>query len=96
VFAFDEPFVGSLGATRLDKPIIGMASNPTGTGYTLVASDGGVFTFNARFFGSLGANPPASPVVGLAPVPGNTGYYLVDATGHVYTFGSATYYGGAS
>ena len=30
---------------KLNKPIVGMAATPTGKGYWLVASDGGVFSF---------------------------------------------------
>jgi hypothetical protein len=39
----------------LARPIVGMASTPSGRGYWLVASDGGMFTFgDAPFVGSLG------------------------------------------
>ena len=38
---------------RLAKPIVGMAATPTGKGYWLVASDGGIFSFgDARFHGA--------------------------------------------
>ena len=41
---------------RLNAPIVGMTATPTGRGYLLVASDGGVFTFgNAKFHGSTGS-----------------------------------------
>ena len=40
----------------LNQPIVGMASTPTGNGYWLVASDGGIFAFgDAAFHGSTGA-----------------------------------------
>ena len=43
-------------AAALNKPIVGMASSPNGSGYWLVASDGGVFAYgNATFEGSQGA-----------------------------------------
>jgi hypothetical protein len=39
-------------------PIVGMAATPTGKGYWLVASDGGIFTFgDAVFFGSHAGTP---------------------------------------
>ena len=38
-------FYGSTGGMRSNKPIVGMAATPTGRGYWLVASDGGIFTF---------------------------------------------------
>ena len=47
IFAYGSgaPFVGSLGGTHLNAPIVGMAVMPAGDGYYLVASDGGVFTY---------------------------------------------------
>ena len=36
-------FFGSMAGVKLDAPVIGMASTPSGNGYWLVASDGGVF-----------------------------------------------------
>ncbi|HEV8623968.1 MAG TPA: Ig-like domain-containing protein [Acidimicrobiia bacterium] len=66
VFAFGAPFRGSMGGTKLNKPMAGMV--PYGTGYLMVAEDGGVFDFSPDkdFLGSLGANPPAFPVVSVA------------------------------
>ena len=54
VFTYgDAQFYGSLGDTKLNAPIIGMAATPDGCGYWLLGSDGGVFTFgNAGFFGA--------------------------------------------
>ena len=54
VFTFgDAQFYGSTGGEHLDKPVVGMASNPDGNGYWLVAGDGGVFSFgDAHFHGS--------------------------------------------
>ena len=47
------PFLGSLGGTVLNKPIVGMTVMPAGDGYFLVGSDGGVFAFgSAPFYGS--------------------------------------------
>ena len=46
--------------SRLVSPIVGMAPTPSGKGYWLVASDGGVFTFgDAHFYGSLGGRAVA-------------------------------------
>jgi hypothetical protein len=46
IFAFgDAAFYGSMGASHLNQPIVGMAATPDGRGYWLVAGDGGVFTF---------------------------------------------------
>jgi hypothetical protein len=44
-----------------------MAANPTGLGYWLVATDGGIFAFgDAGFFGSTGDIALNQPVVGMA------------------------------
>jgi hypothetical protein len=60
-------FYGSLGALRINGPIVGMAPTPNGKGYWLVALDGGVFSFgNANFYGSMGSVPLNKPVVGQA------------------------------
>src|SRR5205807_8094772 len=60
VFNYGVPFQGSTGSLKLNKPIVGMAATPTGGGYWLVASDGGVFSFgDAGFFGSMGGTPLA-------------------------------------
>jgi hypothetical protein len=68
IFAFDAPFYGSMGATKLNKPISGIV--PGNAGYLMVAEDGGIFAFgNVAFHGSLGAKPPADPVVAVALAP---------------------------
>lgn len=55
-----------MGATHLNKPIVGMASSPSGLGYWLVASDGGIFTHgDAAFAGSMGAAHLNKPIVGM-------------------------------
>jgi uncharacterized delta-60 repeat protein len=68
IFAFDAPFRGSMGATRLNKPVVGMVRY--GDGYLMVGADGGIFNFSTSpFAGSLGDKPPASPVVAVAAIP---------------------------
>ena len=61
VFAFGDAALrrARLGDQRLNRPIVGMASTPSGAGYWLVASDGGVFAFgDAPFAGSIGDHRP--------------------------------------
>ena len=95
VFAFgDARFLGSTGAIRLARPVVGMAATPTGQGYRLVASDGGVFAFgDARFLGSTGAIRLAAPIVGMASTPSGQGYWLVASDGGVFAFGDARFAG---
>ena len=77
-----------------NKPIVGIASPPTGGGYSLVASDGGIFTFgNAAFYGSMGGHPLNKPVVGIGAMPTGKGYYEVASDGGIFTFGSAKFDG---
>jgi spore germination protein YaaH len=57
-----------MGGKPLNKPVVGMASDPTG-GYWLGAQDGGVFSFDAPFYGSVpGIGGTSSPVVAIAAV----------------------------
>jgi hypothetical protein len=47
--------------------MVGMAATPSGHGYWLVASDGGIFAFgDAAFYGSTGALHLNRPVVGMS------------------------------
>ena len=95
VFAFGSAaFYGSMGGTRLNAPIVGMASTPDGGGYWLVAADGGVFGFgDASFDGSMGGVHLTKPIVGMASTPDGGGYWMVAADGGVFTFGDAGYFG---
>jgi hypothetical protein len=98
VFAFgDARFFGSTGALRLNRPVVGMAATPTGRGYWLVASDGGVFAFgDARFLGSAGALRLVRPVVGIAATPTGRGYLLAASDGGIFTYGDAVFHGSAA
>ncbi len=95
VFNFGNfTFSGSLGGTVINKPVVGVASDPIGPGYWLVASDGGVFNYGAAgFYGSLGATHLNAPIVGIAPTPDGRGYWLVASDGGVFTFGDAGFFG---
>src|SRR5688500_8664473 len=83
VFSFgDAGFFGSTGALRLARPIVGMASTPSGRGYWLAASDGGVFSFgDAGFFGSTRSEERRVGNVGMASAPRGRGDGLVAAEG---------------
>ncbi|MGD0880183.1 MAG: hypothetical protein ABSB09_01255 [Acidimicrobiales bacterium] len=90
------PFLGSMGATRLDQPVVGLAATPDGGGYWLVASDGGIFSFgDAQFYGSMGGQHLNEPIVGMASTPDGKGYWLVASDGGVFSFGDAQFHGSA-
>ena len=56
----------------LNGPIVASVATPTGHGYYMVGSDGGVFTFgDAHFHGSTGGMHLNKPVVGIVPTPDN-------------------------
>jgi L,D-peptidoglycan transpeptidase YkuD (ErfK/YbiS/YcfS/YnhG family) len=83
-----------MGGQALNAPIVGMATTPSGNGYWLVASDGGVFSFgDATFHGSTGAIHLNQPIVGMATTPDGGGYWLVASDGGVFSFGDALFHG---
>ncbi|MDA8357631.1 MAG: hypothetical protein M0Z95_15350, partial [Actinomycetota bacterium] len=102
-------FYGSMGGKTLNKPVVGMALDPTG-GYWEVASDGGIFSFGAPFHGSTGCLSLDEPIVAMAVSPDTTtvgtgtacgfttpqapgGYQFVAADGGVFSFGNAAFAG---
>jgi hypothetical protein len=95
VFSFgDAQFYGSLGALKLNKPVVGIAATPDQKGYWMVASDGGIFSFgDAQFYGSTGSIVLNKPIVGMAPTPDGKGYWLVASDGGIFSFGDAQFYG---
>ncbi len=95
VFSFgDYRFLGSTGALRLNKPVVGMVPTPNRNGYWSVASDGGIFAFgDAAFLGSTGALTLNRPVVGMAATPSGKGYWLVASDGGIFAFGDAAFLG---
>jgi hypothetical protein len=95
VFAFGtSKFFGSMGGSPLNRPMVGMASTPSGKGYWLVASDGGIFNYgDAKFFGSTGSTPLNQPIVGMAPTPSGNGYWLVASDGGIFNYGDAKFFG---
>jgi hypothetical protein len=80
--------------TPLRFPVVGMEATPSGDGYWLVASDGGVFSFgDARFRGSMGGQRLNRPIVDLARTRSGAGYWLVASDGGVFCFGDARFLG---
>jgi hypothetical protein len=78
----------------LRAPIVGLDATATGSGYWLVASDGGVFSFgDARFHGSTGGQVLNRPIVDIARTRSGNGYWLVASDGGVFCFGDARFLG---
>lgn len=85
---------GDMNGQQLNQPIVGMAPSPSGEGYWLVASDGGMFTFgDATFLGSTGNIKLNQPIVAMAATPTGLGYWLAAADGGLFTFGDAKFLG---
>jgi hypothetical protein len=85
---------GPSGAPGLNRPIVGLAADPNGTGYWLVGADGGIFNFGgAGFFGSIGGLGLNAPIVGMASSSDGSGYWLVGADGGIFATGDAPYLG---
>ena len=72
----------------------GMASSPTGSGFFVTSSNGGVMGCgDAVPSGGLTAKTLNAPVMGMAATPDGEGYWLVAGDGGVFSFGDATFYG---
>ena len=97
VYAFgDAAFVGSLPGLHItpNRPVVGIAASPVGTGYWLVGADGGVFAFgDATYMGSgpsLDGLYPGDRAVGIQPTSYGAGYDVPTAAGYAYSFGWGT------
>ena len=69
-----------------------MAAASNGSGYWLVASDGGIFAYGVPFRGSTGSIALNKPVVGMASDAGTSGYWLVASDGGIFAY-NAPFYG---
>ena len=90
----DAGFFGPAGGLTLNAPAVAMAATPSGNGYWIVASDGGIFNYgDAGFFGSAGGIHLNKPIVGMARTADGGGYWLVASDGGIFSYGDATFYG---
>ena len=87
-------FHGSMGAKRLNAPIVAMVTNADASGYWETATDGSLSAFgDARLHGSMSGRTLNKPVVGMAATPDAAGYWEVAADGGVFAFGDAGFIG---
>jgi hypothetical protein len=59
-------FFGSTGDLSLNKPVVALASSPSGGGYWLVAGDGGVFSFGDAAQVGSAVSPGLAGTVGAS------------------------------
>jgi Glycosyl hydrolases family 43 len=72
----------------------GMAATPSGNGYWLVDSSGGVHPHGgAVSYGSMAGASLNAPVNHLVPTPDGRGYWMVAADGGIFSFGDARFFG---
>lgn len=89
-------FFGDASTLPLNRPIVGMSPTRTGSGYWLVASDGGIFSYgDAAFYGSTGAIRLNQPIVGMSVTATGRGYWLVASDGGIFALGDAAFHGSA-
>ena len=85
---------GSAARMVLNRAIVDISPTPSGNGYWLVATDGGIFAFgDARFVGSTGSIRLNQPIVGIAATPTGNGYWLAASDGGIFAFGDARFFG---
>ena len=85
--------VGDARGLALVAPIVDLAPTPTGAGYWLVGSDGGIFAYgDAGYHG----RSHGGTSVAIATTPSGTGYWLARSTGKVKAYGSAVHRGDAA
>jgi hypothetical protein len=79
-----------MGGQTMHKPIVAISGTPTGDGYRLASSDGGVFDFgSAPFEGSIAGTAQNKRVVSMAATGDGDGYWLATADGRIFSFGTA-------
>jgi hypothetical protein len=95
IFAFgDAKFRGSMGDRKLNaavQSLVPYGSGATGSGYWLVASDGGIFAFDAPFNGSMGDRRLNRPVTGMVRY--GDGYMMVGEDGGIFNFSTRPFAG---
>jgi hypothetical protein len=92
------PYYGDPGASSTVSDIVGMATDPDGSGYWLADRNGCRWYYRAKSsYGSMCGIPLNQPVVGIeeykAPTGSASGYWMVASDGGIFSFGSAPFHG---
>ena len=78
------------GTPKSAVPTADMATTPSGQGYWVLSSSGGVYAFgSAKHYGSLSRSGVGSAGVKIRSTPSGKGYWILAANGRIYPFGDA-------
>jgi hypothetical protein len=78
------------GAPKTAVPTADVAATPSGQGYWVLSSSGGVYAFgSAKHYGSLSRSGVGSAGVKIRSTPSGKGYWILAANGRIYAFGDA-------
>ena len=80
-----------MGQTKLNAPVRSLVPDGDGSGYWLVASDGGIFAFDAGFHGSMGGTRLNQPITGMVRY--GDGYLMAASDGGVFDFSALAFAG---
>lgn len=86
---FRKPLSGHYG--NLNQPAIAVC--PAGTGYHIVAADGGTFDYGCPHLGSLANIKLTAPIIDARSTPSGNGLLLVATDGGVFNFGDSSFHG---
>ena len=93
-FSTSPSWIRVPGVPEASAQIIGLSPTPSGDGYRLLGSDGGLLEYGQTpFFGSTSGTVLNKPIVGMAATPDGGGYWLVASDGGIFAFGDAHFYG---
>ena len=78
------------GTPKTAVPTADVAATPSGQGYWVLSSSGGVYAFgSAKHYGSLSRSGVGSAGVKIRSTPSGKGYWILAANGRIYPFGDA-------
>ena len=78
------------GTPKAAVPTADVATTPSGQGYWVLSTSGGVYAFgSAKHYGSLSRSGVGSAGVKIRPTPSGKGYWILAANGRIYPFGDA-------
>lgn len=88
------PSIGFQPVGPLLPPVVAMASNPQGSGYWLVNSQGFISTQGSVLdYGSTAGMALNAPIIKIVSTPDGRGYWEVASDGGVFAYGDAPYFG---